>query len=378
MATTGLAEIGRHFETLEDPRVERTKLHDLMSIIVIAICGVICGADNWVAMEAFGQAKLRWLKQFLPLDNGIPSHDTFGRVFSLLDAQTFERCFMSWVQAVSEVTAGEVVAVDGKTLRRSHDRASGKGPLHLISAWATENGVVLGQRKVESHSNEIPAIPRLLEVLALEGCIVTVDAMGCQEEIAQAIVAQEADYVLAVKANQSQLLREITETFSMAQEDDFRGIAHDHYVSVGKGHGRIETRRHWTIYEPSYIDYLNERGRWPNLRSIGMVEATRRVGTAVERETRYYISSLPGDAEVFGRAVRSHWGIENQLHWVLDVAFREDDCRVRQGHAAQNLATLRRLALTLLRRESTASCGIATKRLKAAWDTKYLIRVLCA
>jgi predicted transposase YbfD/YdcC len=375
------AGIRDHFAALTDPRCDRAKQHQLLDIVTIALCAVICGAEGWTDVEAFGQAKRPWLRTFLALPNGIPSHDTFGRVFAALDPEQFQRCFLGWVQAVvarshGQLTPGQVVALDGKTLRRSHDRANGKAAIHLVSAWASENRLVLGQLKVADKSNEIAAIPALLEMLALQGCIVTIDAMGCQTAIAQAVIDRGADYVLALKGNQPALEQAVRAMFGEAQATGFRGLAHDRHETVEKGHGRIETRRCWTIREPEHIAYLDEPGRWPGLRSIGMVEAERTIGAATSHETRYYIGSLAGDARQFGRAVRAHWGIENGLHWVLDIAFREDDCRVRQGEAAQNFAILRQVALNLLREERTAKIGVKAKRLKAGWDERYLLRVL--
>lgn len=369
-----------HFQELSDPRDERYIRHQLLDIIIIAMCAVISGADTWVAVEAFGQAQERWLKERLglALPHGIPSHDTFGTVFALLEPEGFQRCFMSWIEAVSEVTAGEVIAVDGKTLRGSHDRGRGQGALELVSAWANQTHLVLGQHKVAAESNEITAIPALLELLALKGCLVTLDAQGCQTHMASQIVAQEGDYLLALKENQGQLYRAVADLFAAGRQTNFQHIPYQFHQTFTKDHGRLEWRRCWTIDDPAFIAYLDPEGQWAGLTSVVLVEAERTCNGQTSVEQRYYLSSLPGEPQRLLSATRQHWGIENKLHWVLDVAFDEDHSRVRRGHAPENFARLRHLALNLLKHETTDQRGFQTKRLRAAWDAAYREQVLAS
>ena len=362
-----------HFSGIEDPRADNSQ-HLLVEIISIAICAAICGANNWVEVELFGQAKQDWFATFLELPNGIPSHDTFGRVFALIDAEQFQSCFLKWMQTASDLTEGQIVPIDGKKLRRSHDKANGKAAIHMVSAWATENRLVLGQIKVNDKSNEITAIPELLSLLELAGCIVTIDAMGCQTAIAAQIVEKDADYVLAVKDNQENLHQDIQELFAYAAETAFADC--DYAKTINKGHGRLEIRQCWTLSDEEYFAYLRNRSAWAGLQTIAMVKSERRSGDESTIETRYFISSLSGQAKLLLKAVRQHWGIENGLHWKLDIAFREDDSRVRKGNGAQNFAVVRHIALNLLNQEKTAKCGIQAKRLKAGWDEKYLLKVL--
>jgi predicted transposase YbfD/YdcC len=370
------ATIVEHFSGIEDPR-RYNKRHLLQDIIVIAICAAVCGADDWNVVEEFGHAKKSWFGKFLKLPHGIPSHDTFRRVFALLDPEQFRRGFMQWVQAIYEVTGGQVVPIDGKQLRRSHDKTLGKKAIHMVSAWAAENHVVLGQIKVNDKSNEITAIPQLLDLLEISGCIVTIDAMGCQREIARKIVMEkEGDYVLALKGNQSGLFEDVKGLFEHAQKEGFENC--EYHRTEENGHGRFEIRECRTLSTSESVASIESLTKWHGLRSVIMVKSTRVVGHRRTGETRYYISSLSGDAKQALEAVRGHWGIENGVHWVLDIAFREDECRIRKGNGAQNFAILRHIALNLLKQEKTAKCGIKNKRLKAGWDESYLLKVLGA
>jgi predicted transposase YbfD/YdcC len=310
------------------------------------------------------------------LRQGIPSHDTFGRVFARLNPEQFQACFLSWVQAVFEVTNGQVIAVDGKTLRHSYDKTRGKAAIHMVSAWVEANELVLGQVKVDDKSNEITAIPALLALLDITGCIVTIDAMGCQTEIARQIIDQGGDYLLAVKKNQGNLYEDIALFFDLAQQNSFAKVNHTHHQTVNGGHGRIEKRQCWAISGEDSLSFLRNHDHWAKLQTIVMIQSQRHLDGQVIHESRYFISSLANDARQILNAKRSHWGIENKVHWVLDVAFREDDCRVRQGNASQNFAVLRHMALNLLKHETTAKGGIKAKRLQAAWNDDYLFKVL--
>jgi len=367
--------ITEHFATLTDPRIDHTKHHQLLDLLTIALCAIISGADEWVAMEAYGKAKREWFDTFLTLPNGIPSHDTFGRVFAALDPDQFQACFLAWVQSTVALTEGAVVACDGKTVRRAHDRGAGKAAIHMVSAWASANRLVLGQIAVDEKSNEITALPALLKLLMLKGCIVTIDAMGCQTDIAQTIIDREADYVLALKENQGTIYHAVVHLFADAHATAFVDYDYDAAQTVDGGHGRVEIRRYWTISDPLTLAHLDPDREWAGLRGIGMVAAERRAKGKVTHETRYYLTSLT-DAATFGRAVRGHWGIENGLHWVLDIAFREDESRARAGASAANLVVLRHIAVNLLKKEQTAKVGIKNKRLKAGWDERYLLKVI--
>lgn len=312
-----------HFSDIEDPRIERTKRHKLIDILTIAILAVVCGADSWVGMESFGQAKHSWLKRILELPNGIPSHDTFARVFARLNPEQFQACFLNWVRSLVRLSDGEVIAMDGKTLRQSYDGANEKAAIHILSAWATGNRLVLGQRKVDAKSNEITAILQLIKLLELDSCIVTIDAMGCQKQIAKQIIERNADYVLALKANQGNLFADGQQIFAHAQSCNFADIEHTFEQTVNKGHGRIEIRCCWAMGQ---VEFLVNADQWDKFNSIGMIQSERHFQGKIEYETRYYISSLTSNAKQLSQAVRSHWLVENSLHWVLDLAFVEDTC----------------------------------------------------
>ena len=373
MSDTNALSIVEHFKSLPDPRINRQKRHSLIDVISITICAVIAGTQKWTEIEAFGKAKEAWLRTFLELPNGIPSHDTFGRFFSLLDPLAFQAAFVEWVQAVNEVFKGQVIAVDGKCLRRSHDRADNKAAIYMVSAWASANELVLGQVKTDEKSNEITAIPKLLAALEINGCIVTIDAAGCQKKIAAQIRGQQADYILALKGNQGNLRDHVEDYFTTAEEQDFRGVAYDYFETTDGGHGRVEVRRHWTIED---VGDFPGKAAWQDLMTIGMVESERHIGKEVTTERRYYIASLPSDAKQFAAGVRAHWGVENRLHWSLDVSFREDDCRVRKGYASENFATIRHIALNLLKKDKSFKGGMKAKRLRAGWLDDYLIKIL--
>lgn len=363
-----------HFRELEEPRAEHLLNHQLLDIIGLTICAVICGADTWVDIENYGQSKQEWLSSFLQLSNGIPSHDTIARLFAALDPQGLQTCFVSWVRAIAQLCEGEVIAIDGKTVRHSYDKGKGKGAIHMVSAWASENHLVLGQVKVDEKSNEITAIPRLLKVLAVQGCIVTIDAMGAQTEIAKQIIESGGDYVLSLKGNQGELHQDVEQLFTWTRQIEFKDIPHEFYESVNGGHGRIEIRRHWLL---DGVEHLLNSERWLGLKRVGLVESERRLlGEPPTIEQRYYLVSLDGGVERFAQAVRSHWGIENQVHWVLDVAFNEDASRIRKDYAPENLCLIRHVALNLLRQEHSAKGGVKAKRLKAGWDDRYLSLLL--
>jgi predicted transposase YbfD/YdcC len=361
-----------HFSNLTDPR-RREVTYPLINIVTIAICAVVCGADDFVSIAEYGRKKRKWLAQFLDLSAGVPSHDRFNAVFAALQPAEFEQCLLSWITALHEITDGQIVAIDGKTLRRSFDAASSKAAIHMVSAWATANCISLGQVMVDAKSNEITAIPKLLEILAISGCLVTIDAMGCQTEIAEKIVAAGADYVLAVKGNQPTLFEGIQNFFEDHLEDDFARTKVRRHETKERGHGRIESRSYYVCPVP---DDLPDRARWKNLAAIGIAINDTERGATHSDEVRYYILNKKLSGRKFAEAVRGHWSIENRLHWQLDVTFGEDQSRLRKGHADANFSILRRTALSLLKNNHTSKVGIKNKRLAAGWDDDYLIQVL--
>lgn len=361
------------FATLTDPRLNRTKRHDLLDILIVAVCATVGGANGWAAVARFGKAKLDFFRSFLDLPNGIPSHDTFTRVFARLDPAALLKCIQQWLAALATVAAGEVVALDGKTLRGSFDTASGQNPLHLVSAWATQTRLLLGQVAVTAKSNEITAIPLLLELLDLKGCVVTIDAMGCQKEIAAAVRAREADYVLTVKDNQPTLHQTLHETFLAYAEADFQAPALRHLRTAEQGHGRQETRDYYLAPAPPELRAV---GDWKDVQSIGLVVRKRVQNGQESAEVVYYLSSLPVQVKRFARAVRGHWGIENRLHWSLDVTFAEDGSRVRKGNGPSNLAMLRRLAHSILHQDTSLKDNVRGKRETAGWDDTALLKII--
>jgi predicted transposase YbfD/YdcC len=366
--------IEAHFQGLQDPRRHTlNQRHKFIDILVIAICGAICGANDWVAVATFGKAKEDWLRTFLELPHGIPSHDTFTDVFTKLSPEQFQQCFISWVSSLVTLFPGEVVAIDGKTLRHSYDAQDSRAAIHMVSAWASQNSLVLGQLKTDAKSNEITAIPQLLDALELAGCLVTIDAMGCQKKIAAKIVEKGADYLLALKENHPTLYEAVTGYFTSATAQEEFNTALDFAETEDRNHGRIECRRCWVT---SDIAWLDQRVLWKDLQTLVMIESERHVNGKMSIEHRYYLSSATGTASTFLNATRQHWSIENSLHWVLDVAFREDDIRIRKGYGAENFAILRHIALNLLKQEQTTTVGVQNKRLKAGWDHTYLEKVL--
>ncbi len=363
------------FGDLPDPRVQGRCDHKLMDVIIIAVCSVLCGADSWVGIETVGKAKESWFRAFLELDHGIPSHDTFGYIFSKINHEAFQSRFVRWVETVFHVTKGQVIAIDGKTVRGSHNQAIGKDAIHLVSAWASRNGIVLGQRKVDDKSNEITAIPELLRLLDVSGCIVTIDAMGCQKKIAQTIRDEKADYLLCVKDNQSKLKQDLVDWFAYGDNQQFEGMLMDFDQTFHKTSGRIEIRRCWVVRDPVAFEHIRHYAGWADLNSIIRIQRERRNGMHISHETAYYISSLTASPALILDATQHHWTIENSFHWVLDVTFAEDMSRIRTGESAENMAVLRTLALNLLKQDTSQS-SLKQKRFRAAMDNDFLFRLL--
>ena len=368
----------KHFEDLKDPRKERhsQKLHNFEDILVITILGAICGVDDWEELHVFGLAKEDWFKTFLNLSNGIPSADTFSRVFSLLDPKVFEACFISWIRSLEIDTKGEIIAIDGKTLRGSREGSTNKRPLHLVGAWAAKQNILLGQIKTEEKSNEIDAIPELLNLIDIDGATVTIDAMGCQKKIAEKIIEKNANYVLSLKQNQETLYHNVESIFKIGEEKEkkYKKMLHLRRVEKVHDHGRVETRKYTLISARDPAAFIL---RWPGLNGIGKLEVTRTINNQVEHSVRYFLTTFQYDEiDNFKEAARQHWNIEIGLHWSLDVSFREDLNRCRKGHSAENLAIVRRIALNLLKQDKTKKCGIKCRRKAAGWDHSYLLQIL--
>lgn len=359
-----------HFGELEDPRVERTKKHLLIDLVAIAVIACLCKIDSFEGMATFAEARLEWLKQFLQLPGGAPSHDTFSRVFARIKPEKFQACFIEWMKDVATMTDGEVVAIDGKTVRRSFDRASSKSAIHMVSAWAVNNGVSLGQIKVDEKSNEITAIPKLVEALCLKGCIVTIDAMGCQREICKKIIEAGADYTISLKGNQGTLHDDVKSIFDHVGLDGTKAV---HYSTRETGHGRKEERH---VLVASDIAELRKKHEWPGLKSVGRTRSTRTIGEKTTTEFRYFINSYVPSARKFMSVTRSHWHVENKLHWVLDVTFNDDGSRVRKEHGAENLSTVRRIAINLLKQDKTTKKSIPNKQIMCAHSKDYVFKLL--
>lgn len=366
--------IADHFAEMTDPRVERSQRHKLIDIITIAICAVICGADTWVDIASYGRAKIEWLKKFLELPNGIPSHDTFARVFARLNPEEFQQSFLNWMRSIRRIFSGEVVAIDGKTLRHSYDSSLDKGAIHMVSAWASANRLVLGQVKVNQKSNEITAIPELLKVLSVNGCIVTIDAMGCQKQIVKQIRERGGEYVITLKKNQGGLYQRVEALFKEALKQRYQGFIFSSHRVSQQEHSRQETR--YCMMLSDITEQIDPEGKWEDLQSIGRLDSMRVVKGKATIETRYFISSLPNNAKLLADSIRQHWGIENSLHWVLDVVFREDESRIKKDNAPQNFAILRHIATNLLQQDKSEKTGIKNKRLQAGWDNEYLAKIL--
>jgi predicted transposase YbfD/YdcC len=359
------------FESLDDPRQRGKVLYPLDEVLLLVLLGVIAGCESWVEIARYGEKKLALLRRFRPFKDQTPSHDQLGDIFAVLDAEQFQACFVAWVTSLTGLDAG-IIAIDGKTLRRSYQEGGAKAPIHMVSAWSAGQNMVLRQVKVADKSNEITAIPRLLDMLTIKGAVVTIDAMGCQREIAAKIVEKEADYVLALKGNQGTLRDDVEEFFTEQKANEYADCKPSRHQTLEKSHGRIETR---TVTVVDEIDWLKERHAWTGLASIVMVESRREIGAKNEHETRFYITSLSACAERIGLAIRGHWGIENGLHWVMDMVFRDDECRIRKDNAPANFATIKHMACNLLR-QAPGKDSLRVKRKVAAWDDDYLATII--
>jgi len=377
MSTFPETSILSYFSDLDDPRSGDNISHPLLNIITIAILGTICGADGWTEIEEYGKAKREWLSTFLDLSKGIPSHDTLGRVFSWLEPEQFQTRFVTWTQQLCEKTDGQLVSLDGKKLRGSKDKTHGKDGIWVVSAWMQANRLVLGQQKVDDKSNEITAIPQLLKQLDITGCVVTIDAIGTQTDIAKAIVDADADYILAVKKNQKALFEDIEMLFDGFEQTNYENVEYDEFKQVTEAHARREIRHCWVVHQHDYVSYLRKHEKWNKLTCLIKLITIRQQANKTTATTRYFICSFQESAHRLLQYVRDHWHIENNLHWVLDIAFREDDSRIRTQHAPQNMATLRHLALNLLKQDKSLKVGLKAKRKRAGWDNHYLAHVLC-
>lgn len=371
--TTNKSYLWQHFESIDDPRTSYLIEHKLLDIIALTILAIICGADTWVEIEEYGKSKHSWLQTFLELPNGIPSHDTIARLFARLSPEQLQSAFLNWISEIAQITQGEVIALDGKRLRSSYDSSNNQSAIQMVSAWASQNNLVLGQLKVDEKSNEITAIPKLLSVLELNGCIVTIDAMGTQVEIAQMIINQGGDYILSLKGNQGNLFEDVKHLCEWAFKNNQQEMMGEKYQTIEKNHGRIEKRSYWLM---NSVEDLEDSQRWLGLKSIGIVESSRKIKGKETVERRYYLTSLETDVKKFAQGVRSHWGIENKLHWCLDVGFREDESRIRKENSSENMAIIRHIALNLLNQEKSNRRGKKAKRLKAGWDNNYLLKIL--
>lgn len=358
-----------HFSVIKDPRQESKVQYELLDVLFLCIVGVICGAEAWHDIEMVGDARLTWFQEKGFLLNGVPTDDTIARIMGHVNPKELQNCFINWMAAANVATEGQIIPIDGKRVRGSYDNKKGQSAIHMVSAFVAGNNVVLGQLKTIEKSNEITAIPALLDLLEVKGCIVTIDAMGCQKEISEKIISKKADYVLAVKDNQKKLHEEIIDFFDCAKEHDFKNVSYDYFEEVSKGHGRVETRKYWLS---DCFDTIENPEKWKGLKGIGMVESERYIKGVITMERRHYIVSIAQNAERFAHAVRSHWAIENQLHWVLDVSLKEDASRVRKDYGAENMSVVRHIALNILRQDKTSKKSVKARRFKAALEASYI------